>query len=38
MTEEGKKFLFDVLRAIERVEMLSAETPIFVAFSQDLTT
>ena len=28
MTEEGKKFLFDVLRAIERIEMFSAETPI----------
>jgi uncharacterized protein with HEPN domain len=38
MTEEGKKFLFDVLRAIERIEMFSAETPSFVAFSQDLKT
>ena len=38
MTEQGKKYLFDILRAIELIEEFTETTATFNEYSLDLKT
>ena len=38
MTEQGKKYLSDILRAIELIEKFTATTETFIDYSADLKT
>ena len=38
MTEQSKKYLFDIIRAIELIEQFSATTPTFQEYLSDLKT